>query len=43
MIHQSKSWYCLGPSQKSKVYFFAEIFFGCKLLTLFVKGYNLDV
>ena len=43
MIHQSKSCCSLEPSQKSKVYFFAEIVFGCKLLTLFLKDNNLDV
>ena len=32
-IHQNKSWYSLGPSQISKVDFFAEIIFGCKPLT----------
>ena len=35
MIHQSKSCYSLGPSQTSKVDFFAEIVFGCKPLTFF--------
>ena len=42
-IHQSKSWYSLGHSQTSKVDFLAEIVFGCKPLTFFVKGYNLGV
>ena len=42
-IRQSKRWYSLGPSQTSKVDFFAEIVFGCKPLTFFVKGYTLDV
>ena len=42
-IHQSKSWYSLGSSQTSKVDFFAEVVFGCKPLTFFVKGFNLDV
>ena len=42
-IRQSNSWYSLGPSQTSKVDFFAEIFFGCKPLTFLVKGYTLDV
>ena len=43
-IHQNKSkGYSLGPSQTSKVVVFAEIFYGCKPLTFFVKGYNLDV
>ena len=42
-IHQSKSWYYLGPSQASKVEFFAEIVFGQKPLTFFVKSFNLDV
>ena len=28
-IHQNKSWYSSGPSQTSKVDFFAEIVFGC--------------
>ena len=42
-IHQSKSWYSLGPSQTSKVDFSAEIIFDCKPLTFFVQGYNLDV
>ena len=42
-IHESKIWYSLGPSQTSKVDFFAEILFGCKSLTFFVKGCNLEV
>ena len=42
-IHEIKSWYSLEPSHTSKVVFFAEIVFGCKPLTFFVKGYNLDV
>ena len=42
-IHQSKSWYSLGHSQTCKVDFLAEIVFGCKPLTFFVKGYNLGV
>ena len=37
-IHQSKSWYSLGPSQTSKVDLFAEIVFGYKLLTFIVKA-----
>ena len=41
-IYQIKSWYSLVPSQTSKVNFFAEIVFGCRLLTFFVKDYNLD-
>ena len=41
-IYQIKSWYSLVPCQASKVNFFAEIVFGCKLLTYFVKDYNLD-
>ena len=32
-IHQSKSWYSLGPCQTSKVDFVAEIVFGCMPLT----------
>ena len=43
MIHQSKSCYSLGPSQTSKVDFFAEIVFGCKPLTFFIQCHNLDV
>ena len=42
-IHQSKSWYSLGPSQTSKVDFFAETVFGCKSLTFFVKCYDLVI
>ena len=38
-IHQSKGWYCLGHSQTSK----AEIVFGYKSLTLFVKTSNVNV
>ena len=38
-IHQSKSWYYLGHSQISK----AEIVFGYKPLTLFLKSSNLNV
>ena len=34
-IHQSISWYSLGPSQTSKVDFFAEVVSGCKPLTYF--------
>ena len=41
-IHQSKGWYYLGPSQTSKVEFLAEIVFGCKPLTFFLKSSNLD-
>ena len=41
--HQSKRWYSLGTSQTSKVDSFAEIVFGCKPLTFFVKGCRLDV
>ena len=41
-IPESKSWYYLGPSQTSKVEFFAEIVFGYKPLTFFVKSSNLD-
>ena len=40
-VHQSKTWYSLGPSQTSKVDFFAEIVFGCKSLTLFCKRLQL--
>ena len=40
MIHQSKNRYYLGPSQTSKVYFFAEIVFDYKLLTFFLKISN---
>ena len=29
-IHQSRSWYFLGPSQISNGIFFAEIVFSCK-------------
>ena len=43
MIRQSKSWHYLGPSRRSKVDFFAEIVFGYKPLTIFVKGSNLNV
>ena len=43
-IHQSKSWYYLGPFQTSKVEPFANIVFGYKSLILFfVKSSNLDV
>ena len=42
-IHQSKSWYCLGSSQTSKVEFLEEIVFGWKSQTFFVKSSNLDV
>ena len=42
-IHESKIWYSLGLSQTSKADFFAEIVFGCKPLTFFVKAYNLEV
>ena len=31
-IHQSKSWYYLGPFQSSKVKLFAKIVFNCKPL-----------
>ena len=41
--HQGKSWYYLGPSQTSKVESLAEIVFGYKPLTFFVKSSNLDV
>ena len=34
-IHQTKSWYFLGPFQTSKVELFAEIVFGYKPLTFF--------
>ena len=37
-IHRCKSWYYFGPSQTSKLdFFFAEIVFGWKPLTFFVK------
>ena len=36
-IHQSKSWYYLGPSQTSKMEFFGEIVFSYKPLTLLEK------
>ena len=42
-MHQSESWYYLGPSQTSKVEFLAEIVFGYNPLTFFVKSSNLDV
>ena len=42
-IHQSKSWYDLGPSKTSKVDFFVEIVFCYKSLTFFVKSSNLHV
>ena len=37
-IHQSKSWYYLGPSQTSKMEFFWEIVFSYKPLTLLEKA-----
>ena len=40
-IHQSKSWYYLGPFQTSKVELFAKIVFGCKPLTFFCKELKL--
>ena len=40
-IHHSKSWYSLGLSQTSKLYFFAEIVLGCKPLTFFLKRLQL--
>ena len=39
-IHQSKSWYYLGPFWTSKVELFAKIVFGYKPLTFFVKNSN---
>ena len=42
-IYQSKRWYSLEPSQTSKVDFFAEIVFGFKSLTFFVKCYDLVI
>ena len=36
-VHESKSWYSLGPSHTPKMNFFTEIVFSCK------QGYNLDV
>ena len=36
-IHQSESWYYLGPFQASKVEPFAKIVFGYKPLTFFVN------
>ena len=42
-IHQSKSWYYLGPFQISNVELFAKIIFGYKPFIFFVKGSNLDV
>ena len=36
-IHQSKSWYYLGPFQTSKVELFAKILFGCKLFPFFCE------
>ena len=42
-IHQSKSWYYLGPFQTFKVEHSAKIIFGYKPLTFFVKSSNLDV
>ena len=42
-LHQSKSWHYLGHSQTSKLEFLAEIVFGYKPLTLFIKISNLNV
>ena len=40
-IHQSESWYYLGPFQTSKVEFFMKIVFGYKSLTCFCKELQL--
>ena len=42
-IEQIKNCYYLGPSQTPKMVFFAEIVFGNKPLTFFVKSSNLNV
>ena len=42
-IHQNKSCYYLGPFQTSRLKPLAEIVFGCKVLTFFVKCSNLDI
>ena len=42
-IHQSKSWYYLGPFQTFKVELFVQTIFVYKPLTYFAKIFNLDV
>ena len=42
-IHQSKSWYYLGPFQTSEVELLAKIVFGYKPVTDFVKSFNLKM
>ena len=42
-IHQSKSWYYLGPFQTSEVELLAKIVFAYKPVTDFVKSFNLKM
>ena len=41
-IHQSKSWYYLGPIETSKVEIFLKIVFGYKSLKFFYKKLPID-